>query len=399
MNNNNKILILAMFYVTFKLTCNVLFFRQIAFTFPLFNYSIKFCCSSLLFPFIYITCDAIVAITNRNRVTILSIVIIGALCDGIYSNCVNLLHYFPIPNSMSQNELVYTNLINALGVRTWSLFYHGVIASFVAMLGEIYLFSKLFARFNKFLPSTFISITSVLLMHNIISDYPLLMNEPDGLRIVANGTIINLIILLIYISFLSLLSKLNYLAIPHSICYNYLYDKSCTLLQKLAKLSTNQYELKLSKHKLLIEDETLRPYFLVSNLLSLKVFKLYTEDWYLNQKDYEAKFSKKDTGIIQYYLGGLKASELNSMFSIQTINYENKTITVLNKKTLKVVVWNLFEIVRTQQYLMLDKTSLFQVACFYMENKKDIPDEKIYKIAEVEDSIPSTAISTLILVK
>ena len=56
-NISNKIFIIIMLYITAKLTCNPIFFRQIEVFIPIINIQSKITGSVLVYPLTYIFCD------------------------------------------------------------------------------------------------------------------------------------------------------------------------------------------------------------------------------------------------------------------------------------------------------------------------------------------------------
>jgi hypothetical protein len=108
------LLILAMLYVTFKLTCNTLFFRQTLFTIPFTEIHIRIVSSAFLYAGIYVISDAIVAISNRT--IIILIIVIGVICDGLFSGLTYLITTLQMPQIDSAVQQTNTAAINQLGI-------------------------------------------------------------------------------------------------------------------------------------------------------------------------------------------------------------------------------------------------------------------------------------------
>lgn len=187
---------LTMFYVTCKLACNPMFFRQAEFTVPLIQYHMKITCAAFIFPAIYVISDAIIALTNRKIGGL--IIIFGIICDGIFSYGISYFAKLEIPAIMSKTELLNTTSINIIAVQMWPLFYHGVIASAAAAIGEALIFSFIYKKLNNFFISTIASIIITLVIHNLITDYPILRDEPDAWHIIINNLLMNTSFMMVY---------------------------------------------------------------------------------------------------------------------------------------------------------------------------------------------------------
>lgn len=195
------LLALAMLYVTCKLTCNPLFFRQSLFTIPFTHHQIRIVSSAFVYPAIYVISDAIVAVSNR-MITIF-IIIIGVVCDGLFSGMTNLVTTLQMPHINSLIQQANTNAVNQLGSQFWQLYYHGVIAALTAAILEVLIFSFIFRKSRNFFISTIASVIIVLLAHNTIADYPLLKSDPNALTIIFNGIGMNVSVMAIYAALIS----------------------------------------------------------------------------------------------------------------------------------------------------------------------------------------------------
>lgn len=186
----------AMIFVSAKLLCNPLFFRQVEINFLFFTNPLKLNSSAFIYPAIYIISDAIVFFSNKK--TGIAIALFGILCDGTFSYVTNLVTHFPIPHQMSVTELLNTQSINNIGGQMWKLYYYGAAASVVAAIAEILIFSALFNKSKNFLISTVTSVVITLVVHNLITDYQILYNEPDVWRLIIDNWMVNFSILFTY---------------------------------------------------------------------------------------------------------------------------------------------------------------------------------------------------------
>lgn len=166
------VLFAAMLYVTCKLVCNSLFFRQVDISILFFPNPIKLTCSAFLYPIIYILSDLIIALSNKRFAIILAL--FGIFCDGFFSFCVSHISYLAISSVMSATELINTNAVDLVGRPMWQLYYQGLIAATFAAIFEILMFSILFKKYKNFIVSTVISVIITLIIHNLINDYHML---------------------------------------------------------------------------------------------------------------------------------------------------------------------------------------------------------------------------------
>lgn len=185
-----------MMYVTFKLACNPMFFRQAQFFIPLTHHNMKITCAAFIFPGVYVISDAIIALTSRKIGFI--IITFGIICDGLFSYGVNYFASLGLPTVMSKTELANSLAVNVVGIQMWPLYYHGVIATSVAALSEALIFSFVYKKIKSFFISTISSITIILVIHNLITDYPMLKHEPDVWHIIINNWLMNISFMTIY---------------------------------------------------------------------------------------------------------------------------------------------------------------------------------------------------------
>ncbi|MCC2625258.1 MAG: hypothetical protein K0R14_1131 [Burkholderiales bacterium] len=186
----------AMLYVTCKLVCNPLFFRQVDIHFFFSNTPLKLNSAAFVYPGIYVLSDLIVVLSSR-RFGIL-IAFFGIICDGIFSFTVSHISGLPLPSTMSKTELLSTTSVNTLGLQMWPLYYQGVIAATIAAIAEILIFSTIFKRLDNFVIATVTSVVITLVFHNLINDYQMLKNEPDVWRLIINNWMVNITILFVY---------------------------------------------------------------------------------------------------------------------------------------------------------------------------------------------------------
>jgi hypothetical protein len=186
----------AMLYVTCKLVCNPLFFRQVDISFFFSASPLKLNSSAFVYPGIYVLSDLIVVLSSR-RFGIL-IAIFGIICDGIFSFTVSHISGLPLPSMMSKTELLSTTSVNTLGLQMWPLYYQGLIAATIAAIAEILIFSTIFKRLDNFVIATVASVVITLVFHNVINDYQMLKHEPDVWRLIINNWMVNITILFVY---------------------------------------------------------------------------------------------------------------------------------------------------------------------------------------------------------
>ena len=203
--NNSSIyllLLISMLYITLKLTCNTLFFRQTLFTVPFTHLDIRIVSSAFVYPSIYVVSDALVALSNR-RIAII-VAIIGIVCDGLFSFSTFFVTNLAMP-VITGAQQANTFYINQLGPHVWELYYHGLAAATTAAIAEIVIFSFILKRSGNFFISTISSVIITLLAHNTVTDYPMLKSDPDAWKIIFNGLGMNISIMAIYAAIISVL--------------------------------------------------------------------------------------------------------------------------------------------------------------------------------------------------
>lgn len=199
------LIVLSMVCITLKLLCNLLYFRHI--NFNIFNVNIICLGAAFFYSLIYIINDAIAFIGNRKIATI--IIIVGTLCDGLYSYIPHFMEQLSTPIGMSSVEISNNNAINQVGPHIFMLFVHGSIASIVAAVFELMIFTYFIERINSFTISTMISITVVLLFHNLITDNMMLYNAPDKWSIIFVNLGLNISIMFFYSIVVSMILSIN----------------------------------------------------------------------------------------------------------------------------------------------------------------------------------------------
>ncbi len=202
-----SLIFFAMLYITLKLTCNPLFFRQIEIHFWFIDYDLKIVSSALTYPLIYVISDLIVLISNRRYA--IFVIFTGIVCSGVFSFAWHFISTVNIPKVMTSTELVKANAINIIGIDMWKLFCHGLLASTIASIAELLIFSALYTKIKNFFISTIISIIVTLTFHNTIIDYQMLKNEPDVWLLIIHSLSINITIMIIYALTVSIFLKIK----------------------------------------------------------------------------------------------------------------------------------------------------------------------------------------------
>lgn len=144
--------------------------------------------------------------------------------------------------------------------------------------------------------------------------------------------------------------------------------------------------LSLCHPKIKIEEETCKPYFVISHLFNshgAATEKLYVDELKAKLQIYKKSFSRGDWEIIQYNLGGLESLQLYGTYQIINFDYENMLITVMNRATMKRELWNIAKTITNKKYLDLDKQSILEFGIFYQKIKtSDIIQAKIKQQVE-----------------
>lgn len=134
--DQNTLFFIVMTYVTIKITCNVIFFNHVQIT---TNYFIIRCTqSSFLYPLIFILSTWITIAVGRKQA--IYIILFASLMDGFFSEIIFLAHFINIPTHLSPEEQLFTLSIHAISIKTWELFYHGILGALTAYITEIFLF-------------------------------------------------------------------------------------------------------------------------------------------------------------------------------------------------------------------------------------------------------------------
>lgn len=189
------LIMLSMLFVTLKLTGNPLFFRYTIINIPHINYSYKCTCTVFEFPIIYIISDIITVFAGKKFAT--KLVILGMICDGLSS-------YF-----ITTTENVFSNENKILPFTyMWTFFYHGVVGSLIANIGELLIFSYLLKKLNSFFISTTLSSAIIIFIHNVITDYSVMKHDPEGISIFLNNFLSEIFIVFIYTATIVLIAKL-----------------------------------------------------------------------------------------------------------------------------------------------------------------------------------------------
>ena len=128
------------------------------------------------------------------------VIIIGVTCDGLFSYLISFFSNLDMPSLMSKSEALYNSSVNVIGIQMWPLFYHGLAATIIAAIGETLIFSFIYKRINNFFISTISSICIILVIHNLIIDYPSLRHEPDAWPLIIDNWIMTMIFMILYSS-------------------------------------------------------------------------------------------------------------------------------------------------------------------------------------------------------
>jgi len=195
------LMLLCMFYITCCVVCNPLFFRYLEL--PI----LKISSAAFIYPLVYVLIDTISAMTNRG--TAIFVIIVGRICDGVFSYLLFFFANQQIPLDMSSAAIQNTNAVNVLGNLVWPLWYHGVIASTVTAIVELMLFMFIFKKLKNFFLSTIISITVTLVTHNLINDYGVLKNDPHVWHVIVGNLSVNLSIMVLYTAVIALMMKMK----------------------------------------------------------------------------------------------------------------------------------------------------------------------------------------------
>jgi uncharacterized PurR-regulated membrane protein YhhQ (DUF165 family) len=194
-------LAVAMLYVTAKVVCNPMFFRVT--DVDIWGLVFRFSAAALIYPLIYILSDVLVYLENRNKAII--VVIIGIICDGLFSYALSLSHMLPHAQAMAPNEALHSNAIDIIAPLMPALWYHGILATLIAGIAEILLFSFLLKRIKNFGLSTVISVATTIAIHNATLDYQILKEYPDVMwRIISNYSL-NMTVVIIYTIIISII--------------------------------------------------------------------------------------------------------------------------------------------------------------------------------------------------
>ena len=192
----NIVIFLAMLYITFKLTCNPLFFRQITISLDFLSLNLKILSSSLIFSVTYMLSDMILTVSNRR--TAIAIAVIGILSDGVFSFIISFVSQLPIPSEMMALQLKNTYAVNQFGSQVWSLFVHGMFATILSNVAEILIFERIFRKIKSFFVSSISSVLLILLCHNVINDYPMLREQASHWQIIFDGILVNISVMVVY---------------------------------------------------------------------------------------------------------------------------------------------------------------------------------------------------------
>ncbi|GGF91288.1 MULTISPECIES: VUT family protein [Cysteiniphilum] len=194
-------LALIMLYMSVKLTCNIIFFNHIEFNFMGFNFNMTY--AAFLYPLVYVLMDRMVVCFGA--LWTVFIVLFGVLLDAASSGMIASTSFLPIPSNLSSSDLIHTTSIHNISLGVWSLFWHGLLGSIVAYLGELLLFNALYQKIFKknFWLSSIASICTTMAIHNAICDYQMFADSVNRWHLIISNYSVNLVVIIIYTTILT----------------------------------------------------------------------------------------------------------------------------------------------------------------------------------------------------
>lgn len=204
--NFDKTIVLSVAYITCRLTCNPLFFRQVYIYIPRLDIDFKILNTLLLFPMLYAIINLIIVTANRN--TAIFIIIVGAICEGFFSFSVSYATTLPIPNLMTKIQSLNTTAINIYGGNIWYQFKQSLFTEIFINILQIIIFSLLMKKIHNFFVSTMISVFTVLTLYNIVINYYIQVDKNHHWSIAFEGIIIIMSFLALYTGIFSIIIKM-----------------------------------------------------------------------------------------------------------------------------------------------------------------------------------------------
>lgn len=196
-------ILLVMAYMCVKLTCNILFFNHLEF--HLFDIDFKMTYAAFLYPLVYVLLDWMVICFGALWAIV--IVLFGVLLDGFSSGMIASTHFIDIPQTLTGTDLIYTQSIHNISQEVWALFWHGLLGSIIAYLGELLLFNALYTKIfrQSFWLSSIASICTTMAIHNAISDYQMFAGSPDRWRLIISNYSVNLSVVILYTTIIAII--------------------------------------------------------------------------------------------------------------------------------------------------------------------------------------------------
>lgn len=194
--NMFTIIILVMLYISSRITCNILFYRPIEFHIPFIGYQIKVISSVFLYPLLYVLCDILSVLLDKKLIA--TVVLMGTFCDGLYSFLTFLMSNLPVPHITKPGELNFINATNLISSKMWVLYYKSVFASIITTFAEVVLFTFILKKIKNINFSIILSVTTVIVVHNLILNYPMLKHYGDAAHMIICGATIEILFLIFY---------------------------------------------------------------------------------------------------------------------------------------------------------------------------------------------------------
>lgn len=200
------VVVLVMLYISLRITCNILFFRPIDFHIPIMGYQIKVISSVFLYPLLYVICDLLSVISSKKLIIV--IILTGTFCDGLYSFLTYIISTCSLPHLTKPNELNFINAANLIAPRMWVLYYKSVLASIITTFAEVILFTFILKKIRNINFSIIISVATVIIVHNLILNYPMLKRYGNASNMIISGATIEIIFLIFYTYVVSFIKKI-----------------------------------------------------------------------------------------------------------------------------------------------------------------------------------------------
>lgn len=165
-----SLLVSAMLYVSFRIVCSALFIKQINISMPFFSqpFLINYACFTN--PLIYTFANLLILLAGK-RVGLIMI-LLGIVCNCIFSFTISQVARFYIPDIMSSTELATTTAVNVLGQSTWQQYNSNILLIILVNFLEVFLFLG-FSKFIKnFLFATLCSSLLIMFIKSMMLFYP-----------------------------------------------------------------------------------------------------------------------------------------------------------------------------------------------------------------------------------